>query len=189
MNFLEKKLLIDSNSYFRLAKSIHPLLHNTFGKEFYYTIYILKECDQEYSKSQGLQNKFRWVNQKEYSDNRKKSFLDCTLYDDAICNNIRFIKIHAAEQYLNVSEVDIKYLATALELECILVTDDNYMINIANEFEIQVMSSLELLKLMLVTNKIDINKVKEITDYWLYTKDTPKKFKQDCKRIFNIEYS
>jgi len=153
LNFLEKKLLIDSNSYFRLAQSLHPLLNSTFGKD-YYCIYILKECDQEYNENQALQNKFSWVNQ----------------------------------NYLNVSEVDIKYLATALELDLILITDDGDMIAIAKEFEIKVIKSLELLKLMFDCSCISIDMIKEITQYWLYSKDTPKNFREDCLTLFSIKY-
>ena len=187
MNFLEKKLLIDSNSYFRLAQSLHPLLNSTFGKD-YYCIYILKECDQEYNENQALQNKFSWVNQNEYKNNRKKGLLDCSDLDDQIRNNIRFIKVYAQENYLNVSEVDIKYLATALELDLILITDDGDMIAIAKEFEIKVIKSLELLKLMFDCSCISIDMIKEITQYWLYSKDTPKNFREDCLTLFSIKY-
>jgi hypothetical protein len=61
------------------------------------------------------------------------------------------------------------------------------MIIIANEFEIKVMKTLELLKLMIDCQFIIFDKVKEITDYWRYGKDTPKYFREDCKKLFDID--
>jgi hypothetical protein len=34
---------------------------------------------------------------------------------------------------------------------------------------------------------IIFDKVKEITDYWRYGKDTPKYFREDCKKLFDID--
>lgn len=182
---MKAELLIDSNSYFRLAQSLHPLLGSHFGEEKY-CIYIIKECDKEYSRNSNLQNKFVWVNQEEYIQNRKNKVQIKKQDDNGIYNNIRFIKQFARDNYLNVSEVDIKYLATALELELTLITDDSDMIEVAIEFEIDVLKTLELLKLMLECSHIDIVKIKEITDYWVFNKDLPKDFKDDCKRLFNL---
>lgn len=187
MSFQKQKLLTDSNSYFRLAKSLHPLLNNSFG-ENNYCVYILRDCDQEYSRSQTLQNKFSWFNEIGYVQNRINGLLNYSEHEDAIVNNSRFIKVYAQENYLDISRVDIKYLATSLELNIILITDDEAMIVIAKEFEIKVMKTLELLKLMLDCGFIGIEKVKEITSYWLYMKDTPKYFKEDCYKLFGLKY-
>lgn len=182
---MNAKLLIDSNSYFRLAQSLHPLLGSHFGEEKY-CISIIKECDKEYSKNSNLQNKFFWVNQEEYIQNRKNQVSLTKNDDNAICNNIRFIKLHARDNYLNVSDVDIKYLATAYELELTLITDDSDMIKVAIEFGIDVLKTLELLKLMLDCSHIDIEKIKEIIEFWVFNKDLPKDFHIDCKRLFNL---
>jgi len=184
---LENSYLADSNSYFRLAKSLHPLLCNPFGKKNH-CIFILRECDEEYSNSLSLQNKFSWVKSDEFSNNRKKGLLRTSSYDDAIENNIKFIKLYAREKYINVSQVDIKYLASALELGIVLITDDSGMIKIAEEFEIKIMKSIDVLKLMLDCNYITIEKVKEVTSYWVHTKDTPKDFKVDCSSLFGLKY-
>jgi hypothetical protein len=183
----QTKYLIDSNSYFRLAQSIHPLLNVEFGDEFH-CLYILKECDQEYARSSVLQNKFNWVTQEEFVNNRKIRLTYSESIANGIENNIKFIKIFAKENYLNISDVDIKYLATALEIDIILITDDNDMILTAIEFGIRVNTTLQMLKLMLDCNHITIEKVREIADYWVYINDTPKNFKEDCKILFKIEY-
>ncbi|MBZ0203269.1 MAG: DNA-binding protein [Ignavibacteria bacterium] len=183
----EKILLIDTNSYFRLAQSIHPLLNVYFGDERY-IILILKELESEYKKSSNLQNKFPWVYEAEFVENRKHVLKISKTNVGAIFEYIKYIRLFSRENYLTVSEVDIKYLATALEFGYILVTDDSDMLKVASEFDITIMNSLGLLKCMLDCNYISLEKIKEITSYWLYNKDTPKDFREDCKSIFNIHY-
>jgi hypothetical protein len=66
-------IIVDSCSYFRLAQSIRPLLKTPFGKEKH-CLGVIKELDKEYEKNPTLKHKFFWVNQKEFSDNRKECF-------------------------------------------------------------------------------------------------------------------
>ena len=48
----QTKILLDTNTYLRLAQSIHPLLGNPCGKENY-TLYIHKEIDIELKEAAG----------------------------------------------------------------------------------------------------------------------------------------
>lgn len=180
-------LLIDSNSYFRLAQGLHPLLGSRFCKDNK-CIYIIKECDEEFSKSNNLQNKFGWVKRDEYTINRQHKIQYTSADENAISNHIKYIRLFAKENYLIISPVDEKFLAVALEFNIILITDDSAMLLVAEDFDIKTMKTVELLKTMLECNHIDTNKVKEITDYWVYNKDTPKDFKADCKRLFDLDY-
>ena len=59
------KILIDTCSYIRLAKNIHPLLNQPFGKNNY-CLYIIKDFQKEYSQSSRLQSKFNWIEDEEY---------------------------------------------------------------------------------------------------------------------------
>ena len=65
----QTKILLDSNAYFRLAQSIHPLLQVEFGEEKY-CLYVIKELQAEYDKNPRLKNAFSWVNDSEYRKNR-----------------------------------------------------------------------------------------------------------------------
>ena len=67
----EKRILLDSNANLRLANSFHPLLHEPFGKESY-VLYLIPEFQKEFDKNPRLSNKFGWVNQPEYLENRKQ---------------------------------------------------------------------------------------------------------------------
>lgn len=58
------KILVDTNAYLRLVKTIRPLLFAPFG-ENQYCFYILPELNKEL-KSHRLQNTFYWVNEGEF---------------------------------------------------------------------------------------------------------------------------
>lgn len=64
----QTKILIDTNTYIRLAQSIRPLLFRTFGKDKN-CLYVLPELNDELSYRK-LNSKFPWINEDEYCDNR-----------------------------------------------------------------------------------------------------------------------
>ena len=64
------RILLDSNAYLRLANSFHPLLNESFGKDKY-TLHLIPEFQKEFDKNPRLENKFGWVNQPEYVENRR----------------------------------------------------------------------------------------------------------------------
>lgn len=53
-------VLLDSNVYFRLARSVHPLLNQEFG-EHRYCLYVIPDLDAEFRKNPRLRSKFHWV--------------------------------------------------------------------------------------------------------------------------------
>jgi hypothetical protein len=65
--------ILDSNAYFRLAISIHPLLGQAFGKstDERYVLRVISQLDAEYNRSSRLQHKFHWVGKRKYKDNRQ----------------------------------------------------------------------------------------------------------------------
>ncbi|MDP9687202.1 UNVERIFIED_ORG: hypothetical protein J2W82_000857 [Pseudomonas mohnii] len=64
----QSKILVDTNVYLRLAKTVRPLLFVIFG-ESEYCLYILPELNEEL-KSNKLQSKFGWVSEEEFLENR-----------------------------------------------------------------------------------------------------------------------
>jgi len=61
----QHKILLDSNAYFRLAKSVHPLLFQEFGPDRA-CLYVLPELEQEYQRQPRLKAKFPWVEEEEF---------------------------------------------------------------------------------------------------------------------------
>ncbi len=177
-------ILVDSCSYFRLAHSIHPLLNVEFGEEKY-KLGVIQELQKEYKKSPTLQNKFYWVDDPEYAENRKRCFSLTQEQKSVINNAFYFMRDTAREEELGVSKVDITALSYANVLGIPIVTDDSDMIALAKEYDIVVFKSLELLHLMYKAGHISKRKVKEIASYWVYLNDTPKSYKKDYERLFN----
>jgi len=177
------RILVDSNAYFRLAKSIHPLLNTEFGDKRY-CLCCIKELQDEYNRSPRLQNVFSWVNYPEYVSNRSH-FLKITKEEKPEIRRANdFILDYVRNVHPGVSKVDVLCLAHAEQLHIPIVTDDEEMRTVAVEYGIKTYKTLELLKLMLDCRHIGIEKIREIAAYWIYLNDKPKDFIADYKKLF-----
>lgn len=179
----QTKILLDSNSYFRLAKSIHPLLFVEFGNDSH-CLYVLPELETEYERSPRLQSKFNWVNDPEYKSNRTKRL---TLSKQQKRNRdtaFEFMWDHVQTALPGPSRLDVVHLSYGHALEISIVTDDADMRALADVFGVMTMSTLELLKLMLDCRHIDVTQVRTIAAYWSYEDDRPKDFVADYRRLF-----
>ena len=178
------RILVDSNAYFRLAKSIHPLLNVEFGKKRY-CLYVIKELQDEYNRSHRLKNAFSWVNDPEYIKNRSHLLEFTKEEKPEIRRAYDFILDYVRNVHPGVSRVDVLCLAHAEQLHVPVVTDDEEMRIVAGEYGITTYKTLELLKLMLDCRYIGIDKVKEIVSDWIYRNDKPKDFIVDYKKLFS----
>lgn len=179
----QTKILLDTNTYLRLAQSIHPLLGRQFGKEKL-TLYIHKEIEIELKRSPRLQNKFAWIWQEEYVINRKKRFVISKQKQADIEYTYDHIWQYQKDYELNLSREDIYCIATALELDIQLVTDDQDMVKVCKDFDAHVINTLHLMKLMLQNDFIDKQLIDQIIEYWKYEKDLPANFNSDFKLLF-----
>jgi len=181
----QSKILLDTNCYLRLAKSINPLLDVSFGAESY-CLYVLKELDVEFSRSKRLQTQFEWVDEEEYQDNRKKRLTLSNKNKNAITLTVDFLQQYKVENKLSVSKVDILCLAYSTVLDIYVVTDDMDMLELADVFGFEkVMKTQELLYLMLGCNHVDMKTIRQIGAYWEYISDKPAGFRQDYIRLFS----
>jgi len=177
------RILVDSNAYFRLAQSIHPLLNVAFGDK-QYCLYVIKELQAEYNRSSRLINAFSWVNDQKYVENRSHLLQITKEEKPEIRRAYDFILDYAHSVHPGVSKVDVLCLAHAEQLRIPVVTDDEEMRTVAGEYSITTYKTLELLKLMLDCCYIGIDKVREIASYWIYLNDRPKDFIVDYKKLF-----
>lgn len=177
-------IIVDSCSYFRLARSISPLLKIPFGSAEH-CLGVIEELDKEYEKSQSLKHRFFWVSETEYSDNRKNCFCPNQKQHSEIRHAFFFIREFARDTQFSLSEVDIYGLAYAYVLKVPIVTDDSEMLVVAKEFEIKTFKTLEILKLMLDNGLVDMRLIRAIASYWVYQNDTPKSFRKDYKSLFS----
>ena len=179
----QSRILVDTNAYFRLAQSIHPLLGAPFGEKKY-CLCILKELQDEYDRSSSLQNSFHWVNEPEYRDNRSNILVISKEEKQEIQRGYDCILDYVKNVHPGVSKVDVRCLAHAEFLEIPVVTDDEEMRIAAKDYGIMTLSTLELLKLMLDCGHIDMPKIRAIAGYWEYQNDKPKDFRADYKKLF-----
>lgn len=198
-----KKILLDSNAYLRLAYHIHPLLGKSknYGENGF-CLYITKKVRKEIDKVSRFKNqKFDWVNEDNWKENRKNIIK--TLKKEVktgISNTINFLNEYISDLENDgffqdkkgaiPSPIDIECLAYAQELDVFIITDDNNMCCIANEFEIKSMSTLELLKHMLDNNHSDITikKIREIVCNWVFNKDLLSNCKSEYYRLFDEKF-
>lgn len=179
----QTKILVDSNSYFRLAKSIHPFLFQEFGEEKY-CLYVLKELNEEYGKSSRLKSKFPWVGEAEFEENRKHYLTIGKKQAAEIKQAFDYIWGYIQTDQLGPSRIDAQYLAHAFVLKLTVVTDDRDMLAVAAAFGISTKKTLELMRLMCDESHISESKVKELVDYWRYDGDTPADMQKDYQRLF-----
>ncbi len=179
----QSKILVDTNAYFRLAQSIHPLLKVEFGANNY-CLYVVKELQQEFDKNLRLRSKYPWVSEPEYTENRSHRLQLSRKEKEEIDQAFDFIFDQARMVYPGVSRVDVTILAHAYVLGIPVVTDDGDMLALANDFETQALRVLDLLKLMLDQKHIEMPKVREIAAYLAYVKDKPRDYWRDYKRLF-----
>jgi rRNA maturation endonuclease Nob1 len=185
--------ILDSNAYFRLAISIHPLLGQTFGKSTNerYVLRVISQLDAEYSRNSRLQHKFHWVSKKKYKDNRQAEQLKITSKQRALVEQARsFIIQTEGDLDCNLSLVDATALAVGFVKQQPVVTDDKDMCTVANALGLEVWSLLQLLKLMLDEEHIDLEKVVEVAELLDYENDLPcgrAQFVKQFKQFFGTD--
>ena len=179
----QRKILLDSNAYLRLAQTFHPLLQVEFGKE-HHCLYVVRELQQEFDRSARLQTKFHWVNEPEYAANRSRAITIPRKAARQIAVAVSVIEGEARDRELGVSPVDARALATASVLGVHLVTDDGDMLALAQAFGIDAMKTLELLRLMVDCGHATMEQVISAAGYWRYARDLPKDYEQDFRRLF-----
>jgi hypothetical protein len=179
-----KRILLDSNVYLRLANSFHPLLNEPFGKDPY-ALYLIPEFQKEFDKSPRLSNKFGWVNESEYTENRKHRIRVTRVQKEQINLIYSYLWPHNISESLGASRIDVRALAYGDALEIPVVTDDSQMRELGITFGIEVWSLLDLLKIMYKSKRIELSDIKTLLNYLKYVRDWPyPSFVKDAKKVF-----
>lgn len=164
-------VLLDTNTYLRLAKRIKPLLGVPFGQRNY-VLTILKDVEEEVHRSNRLRSSYPWFSEAELVQERlakrvkltpdEKIQIDITvsIFQGHIQSNIdRFLSNGRQPP----SPVDCKVLAfTQVRQPAIVATDDLGMHTLATDFGIQIWHGYELLARMRTAKKVDNDLVREI---------------------------
>ncbi len=174
MSAPRQDILLDSNAYFRLGISIHPLLHEAFGPPPQYSLHVLEELDAEFSSNVRLRHKFGWVSQSEYCNDRKPKRYRLRGEDGTNAQNaFTFLLAYADQHAINLSREDLRALAVGFVKGIPVVTDDGGMARVAEANGIECWSTIKLLRVMVIAGRIEMPKVREILEYWEYENDLP----------------
>lgn len=179
----QSKILVDTNSYLRLALNIRPLLRVEFGPEPH-CLYVLIETSNEISASSRLAHKFFWALEDEHCEERATSPTTSKQQKNDIEAALVFIWDFVLSDHPGPSKTDAKYLAYGYVLKIPVITDDRDMRSLAEAFDIQTLSTLEILKIMVDVSHISPQKVLSIVAHWKYIEDIPANMKHDCRRLF-----
>jgi predicted nucleic acid-binding protein len=182
------RILLDNNAYLRLANSFHPLLAKSFGKKSN-TLYLIPEFQKEFNKNPRLKNKFGWVNQPEYIENRKHQPRTLKSQKEQIQLTYSYLWAQNISEGFGASRVDVKALAYGSVLDAPVVTDDFDMTELAEPFGIEVWGLLDLLKIMYRAKRINQSEIKALIGYLEYIKDMPyPSFKTKIQKAFKIKF-
>jgi hypothetical protein len=179
----QTKILLDSNSYFRLAKEIHPLLFKEFGEECY-CLYVLGDLQEEYDRNRRLQTKFPWVDDPDYRANRSRPLNVSRKQKSAIITAEEFMWETVQAELPGPSRIDVRNLAHAYTLIVPLVTDDIDLKELASLYDVSVMSTLRLLRLMLDCGHIKMDDIRRIAGFWSWLGDRPGGFSREYRKLF-----
>lgn len=177
----QSKILVDTNAYLRLARTIRPLLFVPFGNKEY-CLYILPELNDELKTSK-LQNKFNWVNEQEFVENRAFFPKISKTQKSSIKQTYDYLRDYVQDNP-GPSPVDTLYVAYAIELNIPVATDDRDMADLARAFDAQVLSTVELLKIMFDCGHVDMQAIKGLCEYLRYWADFTPAMEADYKRLF-----
>ncbi|MFT5622712.1 MAG: putative nuclease of putative toxin-antitoxin system [Bacteroidia bacterium] len=186
----QTKIIVDTNSYFRLAQNIHPLLCQPFGKEDY-TLYMHADLNAELRNSPRLQTKFDWAAESGFRKNRQRSLSLSKVQKKEIEETFDFMWEFVKEEYhgklgKGPSYTDTLIVATASVLEIRVVTDDQDMIALAETYGVHQITSLELMQLMLLEKHLDLDKIEQVVAQWEYDGDAPyRDWKAEYERLFD----
>ena len=175
MSSAPRVILLDSCAYFRLARSIHPLLAATFGQPPPYSLFVLDVLDDEYLTNSRLQHKFEWVSSSEYKADRWSKRYSCRgKFAQKSSEAFTFLDAYVHNCHLSLAPEDLKALAVGFVRGIPVVSDDRCLRQVAEVHAIECWLSLDLLKVMLDCKRIDCAKVKELLELWNYENDLPR---------------
>jgi hypothetical protein len=183
-----RRILLDSNAYFRLAEIIKGLLSMPFGHPPAIQLRILGGTTYEYYYEPRLRSKFSWADKDEHKDERRIGKLVLKAEEKVQIAKTRTFMLDAArDMNLNCSRFDVECLATARTLEIPLASDDLALCELAEEYDQTTMSTLELLKLMLDEGRISMADIQATVVMWDYLDDHPSDFLNEFRRLFSTD--
>ena len=165
-------VLLDTNTYLRLAKRIRPLLGVKFGQKDY-VLTVLKDVEDEVRRNRTLRFRFPWFDDESLGTERDAAQIRLGAAEKAALDNARSVLrghvLSDVDRYTTggrqpPSDTDCRVLAFGQIREAIVVTDDLGMHLLAGDFELPIWHGWELLSKMKAAKKVDNELIRDIYD-------------------------
>lgn len=166
------EVLLDTNTYLRLAKRIRPAVGREFG-QVPYLVVILKAVEEEVHRSAKLRFNNPWFDEPEFAQERtaKQTRLSAAdkqemkLVQDILLGTIQLdIDKYTSHGRSPPGPTDCWLLAYGKVKNAIVVTDDLGMHSLAAEVGLKVWHGFELLAKLKTAKVVDNDLVREIYD-------------------------
>lgn len=166
------EVLLDTNTYLRLAKRIRPAVGRQFG-QVPYAVVILKAVEEEVHRSAKLRFKNPWFDEPEFAQERiaKQTRLsaadkqDMKLVQDILMGTVQLdIDKYTSHGRSPPGPTDCWLLAYGQVKNAIVVTDDLGMHTLAAEVGLKVWHGFELLAKLKSAKVVDNDLIRDIYD-------------------------
>ena len=165
------QVLLDTNTYLRLAKRIRPAVGRVFG-QVPYVLVILKQVQDEVHRSARLQYLNPWFDEPEFAAERKAKQnrlgdaekQEIQLVQDVLQGTVQLDIAKYTTGRSPPGATDCWLLAYAQVKGAIVATDDLGMHTLATDFGLKVWHGFELLAKLKSAKVVDNDLVREIFD-------------------------
>lgn len=166
------EVLLDTNTYLRLAKRIRPAVGRQFG-QVPYVVVILKAVEDEVHRSPRLKFHNPWFDEPEFAQERlaKQKRLSAddksamTLVQDVLLGMVQMeVDKYTSHGRHPPGATDCWLLAYAQVKNAVVVTDDLGMHTLASEAGLKVWHGFELLAKLKTAKVVDNELIREIYD-------------------------
>jgi hypothetical protein len=166
------EVLLDTNTYLRLAKRIRPAVGRQFG-QIPYVLIILKAVEDEVHQSSKLRFRNPWFDEPEFAQERMAKQVRLSTADKAQIELVRDVLLGIVQldidKYTSHKRsppgwTDCWLLAYGQVKDAIVATDDLGMHPLAAEAGLKVWHGYELLLKLKTAKVVDNHKVREIYD-------------------------
>jgi predicted nucleic acid-binding protein len=186
------EVLLDTNTYLRLAKRIRPAVGRQFG-QVPYVVVILKAVEDEVHRSPRLKFHNPWFDEPEFAQERlaKQKRLPAddksamTLVQDVLLGMVQMeVDKYTSHGRHPPGATDCWLLAYAQVKNAVVVTDDLGMHTLASEAGLKVWHGFELLAKLKTAKVVDNELIREIYDALERNGDMTETWRQAKHREF-----
>jgi hypothetical protein len=163
-------VLLDTNTYLRLAKRVRPAVGVQFGQKGY-VLTVLKVVEDEVHKSPRLKSQYPWFDDAEFADERMAKQVRLSADEretlQVVQSVLRGTALQEVERFSSggrspPSPTDCWLLAFGQVRSAIVVTDDLGMHELAKDFGIKVWHGYELLDKLRSAKVVDGELIRSI---------------------------